>query len=200
MLASHWLSLLLTVELGCATLSKGDRKKKSKEKATPEKQPIVNETGPTLTAKDVLENHSKYKAETSEKNFIGDVLGYVTPWNSHGYSTSVHHILKAEKCSTKIVATVWSFFSCSFKVMFDPLSYLWKDVLNFGPRGTPGWQKEDILQVFWNVFLITFSTINDIITTIATTVVIITTIIIITTIVIITTIIVVTTISYGTFS
>ena len=89
MLASHWLSLLLTIELGCATLSKGDRKKKSKEKTTPEKEPIVNEIGPTLTAKEVLEKHSEYKADTSEKNFDGDVLVYVTPWNSHGYSTLI---------------------------------------------------------------------------------------------------------------
>ena len=80
MLASHWLWLLLTVDLGFATLSKGDRKKK----ITPEKRPIVEEAGPTLTAKEVLEKHSKYKADTSEKNFAGDVLGYVTPWNSHG--------------------------------------------------------------------------------------------------------------------
>ena len=80
MLASHWLWLLLTVDLGFATLSKGDRKKK----ITPEKRPIVEEVGPTLTAKEVLEKHSKYKADTSEKNFAGDVLGYVTPWNSHG--------------------------------------------------------------------------------------------------------------------
>ena len=87
MLASHWLSLLLSIELGCATLSKGDRKKKSKEKTTPEKQAIVAEIGPTLTAKEVLEKHSKYKEDTSEKNFAGDVLGYVTPWNSHGYCT-----------------------------------------------------------------------------------------------------------------
>ena len=88
MLACHWLWLLFTIDFGFATLSKGDRKKKSKEKITPEKRPIVEEVGPALTAKEVLEKYSKYKADTSEKNFAGDVLGYVTPWNSHGYSNS----------------------------------------------------------------------------------------------------------------
>ena len=86
MVASLWLCLLLTLDLGCATLSKSDRKKKPKEKAAPEKLPVVKEPGPTLTALDVLENYSNYKTDTSEKNFAGDVLGYVTPWNSHGYS------------------------------------------------------------------------------------------------------------------
>ena len=86
MVASLWLCLLLTLDLGCATLSKSDRKKKPKEKAAPEKLPVVKEPGSTLTALDVLENYSNYKTDTSEKNFAGDVLGYVTPWNSHGYS------------------------------------------------------------------------------------------------------------------
>ena len=86
MVASLWLCLLLTLDLGCATLSKSDRKKKPKEKAAPEKLPVVKEPGPTLTALDVLENYLNYKIDTSEKNFAGDVLGYVTPWNSHGYS------------------------------------------------------------------------------------------------------------------
>ena len=90
MLASHWLWLLLTLDVGFGTLSKGDRKKKSKEKIAPEKRSIVEEVAPALTAKEVLENHSKYKkADTSQKNFAGDVLGYVTPWNSHGYGTPV---------------------------------------------------------------------------------------------------------------
>ena len=80
MLASHWLCLLLTIYLGCATLSKSDRKKKKEEKLLASKEP-----GPGLTAREVVEKHAKYKADTSEKNFPGEVLGYVTPWNSHGW-------------------------------------------------------------------------------------------------------------------
>ena len=80
MLASHWLCLLLTLDLGCATLSRSDRKKKKGEKI-----PGFKESGPGLTAREVLEKHGKYKADTSEKNFPGEVLGYVTPWNSHGW-------------------------------------------------------------------------------------------------------------------
>ena len=80
MLASHWLCLLLSLDLSCATLSKSDRKKKKEEKVLASKEP-----GPGLTAREVLEKHGKYKANTSEKNFAGEVLGYVTPWNSHGW-------------------------------------------------------------------------------------------------------------------
>jgi len=61
-----------------------------------------NEIGPTLTAKEVLEKHSMYKMETSEKNFDGDVLGYVTPWNSHGYD-----VAKIFGTKFSLISPVW---------------------------------------------------------------------------------------------
>uniref|UniRef100_A0A8D0GJ78 Chitinase domain-containing protein 1 n=1 Tax=Sphenodon punctatus TaxID=8508 RepID=A0A8D0GJ78_SPHPU len=38
-------------------------------------------------AKDIILEHKSYCAKkVKEKHFLGDVLGYITPWNSHGYN------------------------------------------------------------------------------------------------------------------
>uniref|UniRef100_A0A452THI9 Chitinase domain-containing protein 1 n=1 Tax=Ursus maritimus TaxID=29073 RepID=A0A452THI9_URSMA len=42
-----------------------------------------------LRAEDVVLEHRSYcSAKAREKHFAGDVLGYVTPWNSHGYDVA----------------------------------------------------------------------------------------------------------------
>ncbi|RWS28997.1 chitinase-like protein 5 [Leptotrombidium deliense] len=82
-----FLSLLNAVE---GTLSKSNRSpSKSKIEFNPptnvsleERNLIVNK--PKI--KDVLREHKAYTlTETDSRNFNGTVLGYVTPWNSHGY-------------------------------------------------------------------------------------------------------------------
>uniref|UniRef100_A0A8C4RVZ1 Uncharacterized protein n=1 Tax=Erpetoichthys calabaricus TaxID=27687 RepID=A0A8C4RVZ1_ERPCA len=37
-------------------------------------------------AKDIVKEHWRYSADkANERHFQGDVLGYITPWNGHGY-------------------------------------------------------------------------------------------------------------------
>ena len=84
-----WMILLLFIMENEATLSKGDRKKKTKDKAV--KSSIDNEVleDNLLTAKNVLDAYSKYSTSTTGlRHFSGPVLGYVTPWNSHGYDVA----------------------------------------------------------------------------------------------------------------
>ncbi|KFO26405.1 chitinase domain-containing protein 1 [Fukomys damarensis] len=86
--------LWLTLAWGsvCATLSKSDAKKAASktllEKTQFSDKP-VQERGLVVTdfkAEDVVLEHRSYcSAKARERNFAGDVLGYVTPWNSHGY-------------------------------------------------------------------------------------------------------------------
>lgn len=38
------------------------------------------------SAKDILIEHGTYFEKTEVKHFAGDILGYVTPWNNHGYN------------------------------------------------------------------------------------------------------------------
>lgn len=37
---------------------------------------------------DVIEHHAGYSKQTNSKNYEGKILGYVTPWNSHGYDVA----------------------------------------------------------------------------------------------------------------
>lgn len=99
------------------TLSRRD-KKKSKEdantakpakykpsKAGPSERSVVEKSlvsNMDLKAKDVLEHHSAYYKDTSVKNFKGAVLGYVTPWNSHGYD-----VAKTFGSKFSLVSPVW---------------------------------------------------------------------------------------------
>ena len=72
-----------------ATLSKGDKKKRTKDKSvkSPIDEVVLEDT--SLAAKDVLDGHSKYSTSTTGvRQFLGPVLGYVTPWNSHGYDVA----------------------------------------------------------------------------------------------------------------
>lgn len=92
-----WLPLqLLWLALACscvhATLSKSDAKKAA-QKTLSEKTHLserpVQERGLVVTdpsAEDVVLEHRSYcAAQARERHFAGEVLGYVTPWNSHGY-------------------------------------------------------------------------------------------------------------------
>uniref|UniRef100_A0A286XNK9 Chitinase domain-containing protein 1 n=2 Tax=Cavia porcellus TaxID=10141 RepID=A0A286XNK9_CAVPO len=75
-----------------ATLSKSDAKKAASktllEKTQLSDKP-VQERGLVVTdlkAEDVVLEHRSYcSSKARERNLAGDVLGYITPWNSHGY-------------------------------------------------------------------------------------------------------------------
>jgi chitinase domain-containing protein 1 len=41
-----------------------------------------------LTAQQILSEHSRYAADTNRKRFNGTTLGFVTPWNGHGYDVA----------------------------------------------------------------------------------------------------------------
>ncbi|KAH0620994.1 hypothetical protein JD844_021954 [Phrynosoma platyrhinos] len=75
-----------------ATLSKTDSKKaasKTREEKSYHSDKTVQDRGLVVTdlkAKDIVLEHKSYCAKKArEKYFSGDVLGYITPWNSHGY-------------------------------------------------------------------------------------------------------------------
>ncbi|KAJ8929825.1 hypothetical protein NQ314_017423 [Rhamnusium bicolor] len=80
-----------------ATLSpkspKGNKENKNKvEKVRlgPQNYTVVdkNFVSETSTAKDILTNYQAFFRETDEYTFEGIVLGYVTPWNNHGYDVA----------------------------------------------------------------------------------------------------------------
>ncbi|XP_027622491.1 chitinase domain-containing protein 1 isoform X2 [Tupaia chinensis] len=87
---------LLCLALACAsaqaTLSKSDAKKAASktllEKTQFSDKP-VQDRGLVVTdlkAEDVVLEHRSYcSSRARDRHFTGEVLGYVTPWNSHGY-------------------------------------------------------------------------------------------------------------------
>uniref|UniRef100_A0A7M4FBK6 Chitinase domain-containing protein 1 n=1 Tax=Crocodylus porosus TaxID=8502 RepID=A0A7M4FBK6_CROPO len=86
------LAFGLACHLVTATLSKTDAKKsasKALEEKTVHPDKTVQDRGLVTTdpkAKDIVLEHKSYCAkEVKERHFSGDVLGYITPWNSHGY-------------------------------------------------------------------------------------------------------------------
>ena len=107
--------LLLLISEMNSTLSKRDKKKKAKDndkvveykpaKVGPTEKSVYSKslvTGEQLVAKDILENHSSYFKDTALKNFEGPVLGYVTPWNSHGYD-----VAKTFGSKFSLISPVW---------------------------------------------------------------------------------------------
>ncbi|XP_043828364.1 chitinase domain-containing protein 1 isoform X2 [Dromiciops gliroides] len=77
---------------GAATLAKSDPKKvtsKTLQEKTQLSTLTVQERGlvvSDLKAQDVVLEHSSYCAhKTKQRHFPGHILGYVTPWNNHGY-------------------------------------------------------------------------------------------------------------------
>eukprot|EP01132_Coremiostelium_polycephalum_P007944 gene7944-9774_t len=57
----------------------------------------------------ILQNHFKYCKDTQKRKFKGNVLGYITPWNSKGYK-----IAELFKCKFTHLSPVW------FQVKFFP--------------------------------------------------------------------------------
>ncbi|XP_069480111.1 chitinase domain-containing protein 1 [Ambystoma mexicanum] len=86
------ISLAVIYQFSDATLSKTDVKKSSPK--TPEAKnnlsdSPVQDRGLVVSdpkAKDIVLEHKSYCAKkVKNRHFHGDVLGYITPWNSHGY-------------------------------------------------------------------------------------------------------------------
>ncbi|XP_065080165.1 chitinase domain-containing protein 1 [Ochlerotatus camptorhynchus] len=89
------LSLVL-VQFSGATLSpsnvkgKGKKVKELKVKQGPQGTSVFDRglIQEEPSAKDILVESGAYYEETALKNFKGNVLGYVTPWNNHGYDVA----------------------------------------------------------------------------------------------------------------
>ena len=112
------LVLLMFGSLCLATLSKSDKKAKTKKKKA-EKTENVWETltGPQNVSvhsrklvnkiiqdpSEIIANHAAYSSATGDRNFDSmDILGYVTPWNNHGYD-----IAKTFGPKFTLVSPVW---------------------------------------------------------------------------------------------
>ncbi|EDW52089.1 chitinase domain-containing protein 1 [Drosophila sechellia] len=101
------LLLLLTSVRG--TLAPDSHKSKSKTKETalrggPQDQDVfdLGLVSPEPLAKDIVSNHRGYFKETGLRRFNGTTLGYVTPWNSHGYDVAKIFAKKFD-----IISPVW---------------------------------------------------------------------------------------------
>jgi len=106
------------VNLGSATLSKSDKKTKTKKKKAEKPEKVWETlTGPQDVSvhsrklvnkiiqapEEIVANHAAYSAATGERNFdYMDVLGYVTPWNNHGYDVAKIYGLKFT-----LISPVW---------------------------------------------------------------------------------------------
>jgi len=84
------LLLLLLLDLHSCTISKG-KKKKSKDDfvensgARSENLASLDLVSKNPKVTDIVKYHNTFQKGVHQQQFGGDVLGYVTPWNSHGY-------------------------------------------------------------------------------------------------------------------
>ena len=53
-------------------------------------------------ASDIIGHHASYYEQSASKNYDANVLGYVTPWNSHGYD-----VAKTFGDKLSLVSPVW---------------------------------------------------------------------------------------------
>ncbi|XP_006877034.1 PREDICTED: chitinase domain-containing protein 1 isoform X1 [Chrysochloris asiatica] len=117
------LGLALACGLVHATLSKSDAKKAA-SKTLLEKTQLadrpVQERGLVVTdarAKDVVLEHRSYcSARARDRHFHGAVLGYITPWNNHGYD-----IAKTFGSKFTHVSPVWLQLKRRGREMFEVL-------------------------------------------------------------------------------
>jgi len=149
-----------------STLSAKDRKKKNKESKEPSSKPVKftpSQSGPSdssvqtkglvtpeLTAKDVLEHYNSYYRGTDFKLFNGTVLGYVTPWNSHGYD-----VAKMFGAKFNLVSPVWLQVKPDYTIGGEhDIDLGWvEDVRETGSRLVPrilfdGWTGRDFVSLF----------------------------------------------------
>jgi len=93
---------LIAIKQTSTTLSKSDKKKGKYREKSNAAQPTQKWQGPIehnvfdkglviadpVYPSDVIEHHAGYSKQTNSKNYEGKILGYVTPWNSHGYDVA----------------------------------------------------------------------------------------------------------------
>ena len=114
--------LFIMSELGESTLSKSDKKpKKTKKKKNVEEGDggglLEIKSGPLNISvhsrklvnkliknpQEIIANHAAYSSATSDRNFDSmDILGYVTPWNGHGYD-----VVKTFGAKFTLISPVW---------------------------------------------------------------------------------------------
>ncbi|XP_034101481.1 chitinase domain-containing protein 1 [Drosophila albomicans] len=102
------LLLLLCSQQATATLSP-DSKSKSKHKESkflrgPQDSDVfdLDLVSSEPLPKDILMHHDAYYKDTALRHFNGTTLGYVTPWNSHGYDVAKIFAKKFD-----IISPVW---------------------------------------------------------------------------------------------
>lgn len=138
MLLNKLFVFLIVVGLVAGTLSpssRGEKKKRKNAAKKPSGLPAVEESkaiaGPIdetvfdrnlvqeePLSRDILYEHGAYSKETSQRHFSGTVLGYVTPWNNHGYE-----VAKTFGRKFDIISPVW-------------LQVIRKGELDYGLSGT----------------------------------------------------------------
>ncbi|XP_063254299.1 chitinase domain-containing protein 1 isoform X1 [Prinia subflava] len=103
------LSLAVICWLAEGTLSKTDAKKGATKKLEEKKlhsDKSVQDRGLVVVdpkAKDIILEHKSYCSKNvKERHFSGDVLGYITPWNNHGYD-----IAKVFGNKFTLISPVW---------------------------------------------------------------------------------------------
>ena len=97
------LVFLIFIDLSGSTLSQSDKTVKNKDKNNNNKdksaKEIIIKSGKTsksvymknlvttniASKNDILQNYKSYHEDFNFNNFDNLVLGYVTPWNNHGY-------------------------------------------------------------------------------------------------------------------
>ncbi|XP_068151104.1 chitinase domain-containing protein 1 [Drosophila tropicalis] len=105
---------LISIQLCCllalvlATLSPNSKPKSStkhiKELRGPQDNDVfeLNLVSPEPLPKDILTHHNAYYKDTGLRHFNHTILGYVTPWNSHGYDVAKIFAKKFD-----IISPVW---------------------------------------------------------------------------------------------
>ncbi|KAJ7396238.1 Chitinase domain-containing protein 1 [Pitangus sulphuratus] len=115
------LSLTMICWLSEGTLSKTDAKKgatKKLEEKVLHSDKNVQDRGLVVVdpkAKDIIREHRSYcSKKMKERHFSGDVLGYITPWNNHGYD-----IAKIFGNKFTLISPVWLQVKRRGKEMFQ---------------------------------------------------------------------------------
>ncbi|XP_037961205.1 chitinase domain-containing protein 1 isoform X2 [Teleopsis dalmanni] len=100
--------ILFVVTFAECTISPGDRIKKNRKELKvltgPQSDNVFdrNLIEEEPSSKDILVHNAAYYKDVSTRNFNNTVLGYVTPWNSHGYD-----IAKVFGKKFDIISPVW---------------------------------------------------------------------------------------------
>ncbi|CAG2196463.1 CHID1 [Mytilus edulis] len=96
------LTILYTV-ITDASLSPKDKKKVKKDKFKPVTNSVIERglVKEEIKLKDILKEYGSI-SESKTPHFTGDILAYVTPWNSHGYD-----IAKTFSNKFSMVSPVW---------------------------------------------------------------------------------------------